>query len=202
MMLLSSDITTDMKRLEELIVETGAFRYSPDKPFRLASGRLSDYYFDLKRLNGHPEGINIVAKVLYHKIKTMNGVTSVGGLVAGSISIATAISQLSYLEHINNPENPVISSFFVRKQAKEHGSGQQIEGIIDSPVVVVDDVITSGDSAIQAAKAVQEKDYECRHLLSIVFRGTDEQEEKINKISKFDYLFTEKELVAKFTKNL
>lgn len=36
-----------------------------------------------------------------------------------------------YLEHVNNPENPVIRSFFVRKQAKEHGSGQQIEGIID-----------------------------------------------------------------------
>jgi len=95
----------------------------------------------------------------------------------------------------------VIRSFFVRKQAKEHGSGQQIEGIIDSPVVVYD-IITSGDSAIQAAKAVQEKDYECRRLLSIVFRGTDEQEEKINKVSKFDYLFTEKELVTKFTKNL
>lgn len=201
MMLLSSDITADIERLEELILETGAFQYSPEKQFRLASGRLSDYYFDLKKLNGNPEGINIVARVLYHKIKQMKGVESVGGLVAGSISIASAISQLSYLENQKNPENPVISSFFVRKAAKEHGSGNQIEGNITSPVVVVDDVITSGDSAIQAAKAVQEKNYECRCLLSIIFRGTAEQKEKINKVSKFDYLFTEDELVEKFTKD-
>ncbi len=199
MMLQSSDIATDMARLEKLILDIGAFQYSPEKPFRLASGIKSDYYFDLKKLHGDAEGINIVAKILYEKIKKMKGVESVGGLVAGSISMASAISQLSYLEHKNNPESPIISSFFVRKAAKEHGSGNQIEGNIHSPVVVVDDVITSGDSAIQAAKAIQEKNHECRCLLSIVFRGTPEQKEKINEVSKFEYLFTEKELVDKFT---
>jgi len=201
MMILSSDVAVDIERLEELIVETGAFRYSPDKPFQLASGRLSDYYFDLKKLHGHPEGINIIAKVLYHKIKEMKDVTSVGGLEYGSISIATAISQLSYLEHEKDLKNPIISSFFVRKAAKEHGSQNQIEGILNSPVVVIDDVITSGDSAIQAVKAVQEKKYDCKRLLSVVFRGNDEQKENVKKICEFEYIFTEKELVAKFTKN-
>lgn len=200
-MLLSSDIAMEITRLEKLILETGAFQYSPDKPFQLASGRLSDYYFDLKKLHGHPEGINIVAKVLYYKIKEMKDVTSVGGLEYGSISIATAISQLSYLEHEKDSKNPIISSFFVRKQAKEHGSQNQIEGILNSPVVVIDDVITSGDSAIQVVKAVKEKKYGCKCLLSVVFRGSDEQKENIKKVCEFEYIFTEKELVEKFTKN-
>lgn len=202
MMLVSSDIELEMNRLEELIKETGAFQYSPDKPFKLASGRLSDFYFDLKKLHGHPEGINIVAKIFYHKIKEMKDVTSVGGLEYGSISIATAISQLSYLENEKDPKNPIISSFFVRKHAKEHGSQNQIEGVLKSPVVVIDDVITSGDSATQAVKAVQEKKYDCKCLLAVVFRGSDEQKENIEKISDFEYLFTEKGLVEKFTKQL
>ena len=206
-MLLSSEFEADKKRLEELMIETDAFQHrSPEeKPFQLASGIESSIYFDLKKLNGHPEGIKTVAKVFYHIIKEMKGVTSVGGLAAGSISIATAISHLSSYEHEQNPENPVISSFFVRDEAKEHGSKNQIEGIIESPVVVVDDVITSGDSAVKAVKAVKamnDKKYECKCLISIVFRWNDEQEENIKKVSNFKYLFTEEYLVDKFTRGL
>lgn len=200
-MLQSSDIEIDKTRLEELILETKAFRYSPEKPFQLASGRISPFYFDLKKLNGHPEGLNTVAKVFYHMIKQMKGVTSVGGLESGSISIASAISQLSFLENKKDSTNPLISSFYVRKEAKKYGSGQQIEGIIQSPIVVVDDVITSGDSAIKAVNVVKNKDFKCECLISIVFRGIPENEEKIKKVSEFEYLFTETELVEKFTKN-
>jgi len=111
MMALSSEFKLDTARLEELIVETKAFQYSPDKPFQLASGRISPYYFDLKKLNGHPEGLNTVAKIFYHIIKGMKDVTSVGGLESGSISIASAISQLSFLEHQKDPANPLINLF-------------------------------------------------------------------------------------------
>jgi len=199
-MTLSSEIDLDITRLEKLIVETEAFRYSPDKPFQLASGRVSPYYFDLKKLNGHPEGLHTVAKVFYHIIKGMKDVTSVGGLESGSISIASAISQLSFLENKKDPENPLINSFYVRKKAKEYGSGKQIEGIIKSPIVVVDDVITSGDSAIKAVNVVKDE-YECKCLISIVFRGTPENKEKIEEVSEFKYIFTEAELVEKFTKD-
>jgi len=200
-MALSSELELDTARLEELIVETKAFQYSPDKPFQLASGRISPYYFDLKKLNGHPEGLNTVAKIFYHIIKGMKGITSVGGLESGSISIASAVSQLSFLEHQKDPANPLINSFYVRKKAKEYGSGKQIEGTIESPIVVVDDVITSGDSAIKAVNVVKDKNYECKCLISIIFRGTSENKEKIEKVSKFEYLFTETELVEKFTKD-
>ncbi len=201
MMALSPEFELNTARLEELIVETKAFQYSPDKPFQLASGRISPYYFDLKKLNGHPEGLNTVAKIFYHIIKGMKNVTSVGGLESGSISIASAISQLSFLEHQKDSTNPLINSFYVRKKTKEYGSGKQIEGIIKSPVVVVDDVITSGDSAIKAVNVLKDENYECNCLISVIFRGTLENKEKIEKISKFEYLFTETELVEKFTKD-
>ena len=201
MMTLSSEFELNVAKLEKLIVETKAFRYSPNKPFQLASGRVSPYYFDLKKLNGHPEGLHTVAKVFYHIIKGMKGVTSVGGLESGSISIASAISQLSFLEYKKDPTNPLINSFYVRKKAKEYGSGKQIEGIIESPIVVVDDVITSGDSAIKAVNVVKNENYECKCLISIIFRGTPENKEKIENVSKFEYIFTEAELVEKFTKD-
>lgn len=197
-MSLSSDIETDTERLFELLVETEAFRYSPDKPFHLASGATSEYYFDLKLLNGHPEGINAVAKVFYQHIKQMPNVKSVGGLAAGSISIATAISQLSYFENQKNPSNPLIESFFVRKEAKKHGTEKLIEGRITSPVVIIDDVITSGMSAIIAIDAVKEEGFECKCLMSIVFRGTDEQRNNIEKDIKLKYIFHKDQFIEKF----
>lgn len=198
MMSLSSDLETDKQRLLELLVETEAFRYSPDKPFQLASGDTSEYYFDLKLLNGHPEGINAVAKVFYHYIKQMPDVKSVGGLESGSISIATAISQLSYFENEKDSSNPLITSFFVRKAPKLHGTQKLIEGRITSPVVIIDDVITSGMSAISAVNAVKEQGFECKCLMSIIFRGTKKHSEDIEKDVKLEYIFHKDQFIEKF----
>jgi len=195
MMELSSEFESNKAKLAELIFSTGAFQYSKE-PYTLASDRPTNFYFDLKKLNGNPEGINIVAEVFYHIISEIEEVKSVGGLAAGSISIATAISQLSYLE---NPEDP-INSFYVRKEPKKYGSKKLIEGNIISPVVVVDDVITSGMSAISAVNAVKEAGFECKRLLSIVFRGTKKDLENIEKNNKFDYIFTEKYFIDMFLK--
>ncbi len=192
-------IQKDIGKLFDLIIDTGAFQYNEKQPFHLTSGKTSPYYFDLKLLNGHPEGINAVAKVFYHYIREMPGVQAVGGLESGSISIATAISQLSYFEHKVDPLNPLITSFFVRKSAKKHGTMKLIEGSITSPVVIIDDVITSGMSAIAAVRAVQER-CECKSLMSIVFRGTEEDHKNIEKECKLRYIFHKDQLVEQFRK--
>lgn len=189
MMSLSTDIEANTKVLFDLIVKTKAFQYSSEKKFLLASGGKSEFYFDLKLLNGDPEGIDAVAKVFYHYIKQMPEVRAVGGLAAGSISIATAISQLSYYENQKDPSNPLITSFFVRKEAKKHGTEKIIEGRITTPVVIIDDVITSGMSAIIAIDAVKEAGFECKRLMSIVFRGTEEHREYIEGKIKLQYIF-------------
>ena len=200
MISLSSDIVADTQELFKLLVKTKAFQYSPDKKFELASGEKSEFYFDLKLLNGDPEGINAVAKVFYHHIKEIPDVRAVGGLAAGSISIATAISQLSYFENQKDPSNPLIESFFVRKEAKKHGTEKLIEGRITSPAVIIDDVITSGMSAIQAITAVKEAGYECKRLMSIVFRGSDAQCNDIEKDIPLQYIFHKDQFIEEFKK--
>lgn len=187
-------VESDRQRLIRLLVETEAFQYSPDKPFRLASGATSPYYFDLKLLNGNPEGINTAAKVFYHYIKQIPEVRAVGGLESGSIPIATAISQLSWFEHERDPSNPPVTSFFVRKEPKKHGTGKRIEGVITSPAVIVDDVITSGMSAISAVNAVKEEGVECKRLMSIIFRGTEQNLKDIEKDIRLKYIFSKDQL--------
>ncbi len=192
---LSSEFEADRQRLAELLVKTKAFQYSPDKPFKLASGAESKFYFDLRLLNGDPEGINAVARVFYRYIKEIPGVRAAGGLESGSIPIATAVSQLSYLEHQRDPSNPLIASFYVRKAPKTHGTRKMIEGRITSPVVIIDDVITSGMSAMTAIRQVREHGYECRALMSLLFRGTEEHRQNIERECKLEYVFHEDEFV-------
>ena len=142
----------ERSRLADLI-EKHAISYS-NEPFTLASGAKSNFYFDLRQVSGDAEGITAIARILYNMITEIGGIKSVGGLESGSISLAAAISQYSYTK---NPSSP-LTSFYVRKQAKSHGAKKRIEGRPQSPVAIVDDVITSGGSAVEALNAVKSKD--------------------------------------------
>ena len=126
----------ERSRLADLI-EKHAISYS-NEPFTLASGAKSNFYFDLRQVSGDAEGITAIARLLYNMITEIGGIKSVGGLESGSISLAAAISQYSYTK---NPSSP-LTSFYVRKQS--HGAKKRIEGRPQSPVAIVDDVITSG----------------------------------------------------------
>ena len=92
----------------------------------------------------------------------------------------------------------MIESFFVRKEVKKHGTEKLIEGRITTPVVIIDDVITSGISAINAINAVKEAGYECKCLMSIVFRGSDEQCENIKKNIPLQYIFHKDQFIEQF----
>lgn len=185
---------SEKQKLTQLLLETRSFQYSPESPFKLVSGATSPYYFDLKLLSGDPEGINLIAHMLYDSIRKMPGVRSVGGLATGSIAIATAISQLSWIEH-QKTSSPPLTSFFVRKEEKKHGTGKRIEGIARSPIVIIDDVITSGLSAMSAVKAVKKAGFECKCLMSIIFRGTEEQRHTIESEIKLESIFQQDQLV-------
>lgn len=170
------------ERLFNLIKEK-AFE-EKEKPVTLSSGIETKFYFDLKQITCDPEGINNIAQLLYAQIKKIGGIKSVGGLEAGSISISTAISQLSY----NIDKSNAIAAFYVRKKAKPHGLEKLIEGIIESPAVVVDDVVTTGKSALKAIKELRERDHKVDYLLAIVFRDTKEVKEKLEKENKIKIL--------------
>lgn len=210
-------LTNYKKELVELMLKTGAAKFSLKKEFKLASGAMSDHYFDLRLLCGNPSGIGVVALALYDMIRQLHVndktssddvIKSVGGLESGSISIATAISHLSGQMHQNSNLQqyndktvlPLLSSFFVRKNRKEHGTQKMIEGVINGPVVVVDDVITSGGSALKAVNIVRDAGFKCDYLLCILFRGSDKQKKEINNVVNMNYLFSADEISCNFKK--
>lgn len=159
----------------------------------MASGAKTSYYFDLRRLNGDARGLHTVARVFYRAIKELGQVRSVGGLESGSIPIAAAISHLSY---INDPSAP-INSFYVRKSSKKYGTMNRIEGLLESPAVIVEDVVTSGMSAASAATTVKKEGCECKTILSIIFRGSRQEQKKIEQQYGLWYALHEDDVKAR-----
>ena len=121
----------------------------------LASGRKSDFYFNLKPTMLDAEGAPLLAE-LTHEALSKEKIDYVGGLEMGAVPIAGAIAQLSFLK------GTPMQAFFVRKKPKEHGARLSIEGLAPGEslkgkrVVIVEDVTTTGGSAIKAAEAVRE----------------------------------------------
>ncbi len=118
--------------------------------FVLASGRRSSYYMDCRRTTLHPEGALLVGTLVLAAIDRRGWQAgAVGGLTLGADPIATAAAIVSF------QQGRPLRAFLVRKQAKDHGTAQQIEGLPPegTPVVLVEDVITSGGSTLVARDA-------------------------------------------------
>jgi orotate phosphoribosyltransferase len=135
----------------------------------LASGRKSDFYFNLKPTMLDPEGAALLAELTYEALKD-DGLDYVGGLEMGAVPLAGAIAQLSWIK--GHP----IAAFFVRKRPKEHGARLAVEGLAKGEslqgkrIVIVEDVTTTGGSALKAVEAVREAGGEIALVLTMVDR--------------------------------
>lgn len=141
--------------------------------FTLASGAQSDLYVDAKLTTMDSRGALLVGRVGWALIKeeaARRGLTidAVGGLTMGADPIALSIGMAAALE---NPE-AFPQTFTVRKTAKEHGRGKRIEGNFaeGNKVVVIDDVVTTGGSTLQAIEAVRAAGGEVAFVLALVDR--------------------------------
>jgi orotate phosphoribosyltransferase len=152
------------KRLIQLILGK-AFRYSEEPVFKLVSGRMSKYYFNCKAVTLHPEGMHLIGSIIYEMIKD-SGARGIGGLTLGADPIANAVAYTSYLR--GNP----VEAFVVRKTAKSHGTMQWVEGNVTSgdKVVIVDDVITTGKSTIEAVNKAKEAGLEVVQVIALIDR--------------------------------
>jgi orotate phosphoribosyltransferase len=141
----SADATA---RLAALLAERSARRGD----FVLASGRRSTLYIDARLTTMHPDGLALVGPAGLSAIEGAGWrPDAVGGLTLGADPVAYAIAYASALA--GRP----LRAFTVRKEAKQHGTGRLIEGPYQpgDRVVVVEDVITTGGSALRAAEAVR-----------------------------------------------
>ena len=135
--------------------------------FTLSSGKKSNYYFDSKQVTLSPEGLYLIGRIIIDKIRDLN-INAVGGLAIGADPITCGLGVVSYLEGMNN-----LNLFIVRKDPKKHGKFKLIEGPtlnVGDRVVIIDDVITTGGSVLDAIKAVKEIGCEVVKVITLVDR--------------------------------
>lgn len=157
------DYDYERLKLKELIVKE-ALVVRKD-PIPLSNGSMSHHYYDLKKVVLDPSGAKLISTLMLEEVLKFGKIKSVGGLEVGAIPIATAISIRSHYTHDN------ISTFYVRKQPKEHGLKKLVEGIACEPIVIVDDVVTKGASVRKAIDALTEEGHSVNGIVSIIDRG-------------------------------
>ena len=158
-----SNSTDNMAALKQLLLERSVKRGS----FVLASGKHSDIYVDARLTTMSPEGMLIIGKLGLTRILEHGWhPDSIGGLTMGADPVAFAISHTSALE------GTPLRAFSVRKETKAHGTGNQIEGPFQKGdrVVVIEDVITTGKSALQAIDAIERLGGDILGVLAVVDR--------------------------------
>jgi len=135
--------------------------------FTLASGKKSPYYFDSKRTTLLAEGAHLAAREVLRTLRE-HGIEAeaIGGMTLGADPIVCAVCALSFVE------GPALRAFIVRKEAKEHGTGRQIEGNLapGSRVIVLDDVVTTGGSTLKAIEAAVTGGHEVVAVICLVDR--------------------------------
>ena len=149
------------------LVQLLASRSARRGEFTLTSGRASSLYIDARLTTMSPEGLTIIGALGLQALQQARwNIQSVGGLTLGADPIAYAIAYASAESQVP------IRAFTVRKEAKGHGTGRLIEGPFEAGdhVAVIEDVITTGGSALRAAKAIADAGGTIAGILALVDR--------------------------------
>jgi orotate phosphoribosyltransferase len=154
---------SERERLLELLLER-SFRVGD---FVLSSGLRSRYYVDCRTTTTHAEGQALIGRLGLAALREAGlAPHAVGGLTLGADPVAYAIAHAGWLA--GDPVN----AFTVRKEPKAHGTGKRVEGCFAAGdrVVVVEDVVTTGGSALKAAQAVEAEGGTVLAVLALVDR--------------------------------
>ena len=153
------------EKLVQILIKTKAFKWSPMPSFPLASGALSRFYIDCRVGLSYPEAREIVGDLMFERV--LQPVAAVGGLLIGAYPVAIAVSDAAYRKN-----GQVIRVFAIRKEPKGHGMKKVIEGDVleGDRVVIVDDVITSGGSTIEAIVRSREAGLVVEQAIAIIDR--------------------------------
>ncbi len=183
------------EKLLKLLVEK-SFKYSEEPIFKLASGKTSNYYIDCKKVTLNSEGLLMVGNMVFEKFASLD-IQGVGGLTLGADPIAMAASLIATQN--SKPVNP----FVVRKEAKGHGTGAYIEGIVSQGdnVVIIDDVITTGGSTIKAINRAKNAGFNILKAVVLVDREEGGREAIEELGVEVDPVFTKTELFEEYKKN-
>ncbi len=181
----TADLITIRQQLLDLLCRL-AYR---EGNFVLSSGQSSSYYINGKYVTLHPLGALIIGRLILSMLP--EDTQGVAGLTLGADPIVSAVSVVSAYE--NRP----IPALIIRKQAKGHGTMSYIEGPIletNAKVVVLEDVVTTGASAMMAVNRLREAGYQVNQIFSLVDRQQGGREFYQKEGIQFESIFTISEL--------
>ncbi len=133
--------------------------------YKLSSGKVSNFYFNLKKTTYSPEGQYLVGNLVFDKVRELGlKPMAIGGLTMGADPIATATAYTSYIR-----KEPV-EAMVIRKEPKGHGTMRQIEGNVKpgDEVIIIDDVVTTGGSTIKAVEAAKKAGL---NIIAVIING-------------------------------
>jgi len=194
--------SNSQKRLLELLFEK-SFQYNEKPIFCLASGKMSNYYFNCKKVTFSPEGKYLIGNILFEMISDL-GIDAVGGLTLGADPIANAISLISYISagcglktKIKNQKSKIIKSFCIRKRPKKHGLKLPVEGDVNENdrVVILDDVVTTGQSTIEAIDAARDFKLNVVKAIALIDREEGGRENIEKRDVEFESLFRKRDFI-------
>lgn len=181
-------------KLIEIII-TKSLQIADTPIFELASKKKSNLYIDCKKTTCNALGKVLIGNLIFDKISNLQ-VNAIGGLTLGADPIANAVSYTSAIR-----ERP-IDTFIVRKTPKEHGLKKNIEGDIKKgdTVVIVDDVITTGASTIEAIQKAMDFGLRIVKVIVLIDRQEGGQENILKAGFNFEAIITKQELLDAYYK--
>jgi len=152
-------------RLLDLIVDVSFER----KEVTLASGRKSNFYLDLRQTLMRPEGVALAGRLVLDLLSRGTPVQAVGGMAVGAVPLVSAVLGAA----ARTPGSEGLLGFFVRKEAKKHGLGRQVEGAFaeGQSVALVEDTTTTGGSTLDAVEIVKAAGGKVARVICLVDRG-------------------------------
>ncbi len=173
------------------IIQQRSYRHGVE--IKLASGRLSDFYVNLKPTMMHSKGAYLIASLVLDRL-CKEHVQLVGGLEMGAVPLTAAVAALS------QARGQPINGFFVRKKAKDHGTQSLVEGLApgeflqDRSIVILEDVTTTGGSALQAVRSLEDAGARVLRVITVVDRLEGAAETFAEAGITFESLLTAKDL--------
>lgn len=161
------------RKTAEVLLQVNAIKLSPKEPFTWASGWKSPIYCDNRIILSFPPIRNYIREVMGKQIEKQYGKPDViAGVATGAIGIGMLVAEYMGLPFI-----------YVRPDAKGHGRKNQIEGFIESGqnVVVVEDLISTGKSSLNAVRALKEANINVKGMVAIFTYGFDIATENFKK---------------------
>ena len=170
-----------------------SFKYTEEPSFKLVSGRMSRFYVNCKPTTLSARGMYLVGHLMFDQIKD-SPASAVGGLTFGADPIAVATAFASAIK-----ARPV-HAFSIRKSRKDHGIIKWVEGDVQpgQPVVIIDDVATTGGSTIKAIERAQSEGLEVIKSVILVDRQEGGLENIRKHVENVTAIVTRDELLERF----